>query len=337
MPRRSAAVAASGVLLAALALGASLAPAAHADSASEARFLVRRANSAFASARYLDALGAFLDAYRAAPDARILFNIGLCAAYANERTVAYDAFQRFLQREDMDPRLRAEAERQLSQLEPRLALIEITSDPPGAVVYVDQPELGPAGRAPLRISVEPGVHTLILRRAGFEEARIEVDAPQGEVRTIAATLEPILGELIVAESTGEGGLRVLDDEDAVVLEGFGRLEGRLPVGTYRVEAKLDAEVVLPRRVRVDANRAGRLALTLPPRPLPTGRLLVASDPLGLDVRIDGRQVGSTPLTLPQISTGAHEVEVVGPGGMRTETVEIEEGRGTLVRFDDLGS
>ncbi len=49
--------------------------------------------------------------------------------------------------------------------------------------------------------------------------------------------------------------------------------------------------------------------SLPATPLGTGDLDIASDPPGATVRLDGREVGKTPLTLERLPTGEHTLEL----------------------------
>jgi hypothetical protein len=56
----------------------------------------------------------------------------------------------------------------------------------------------------------------------------------------------------------------------------------------------------------------------PPRPAPAaparnGRIIVRSTPAGARVLVDGRDVGKTPLTVPNLSRGSHTVRVMRDG------------------------
>ena len=59
-----------------------------------------------------------------------------------------------------------------------------------------------------------------------------------------------------------------------------------------------------------------------------GYLYVASRPDGLEVRVDGKAIGRTPIKLHKLPVGLHEVVVVDPatGKQATEQVSITEGR-----------
>jgi len=70
--------------------------------------------------------------------------------------------------------------------------------------------------------------------------------------------------------------------------------------------------------------------TVIPPPTPaatTGQLRVLSVPLGAEVNVDGKAVGTTPITLQDVAPGAHAVSVT-KSGYRSETrnVEVERGK-----------
>ncbi len=74
---------------------------------------------------------------------------------------------------------------------------------------------------------------------------------------------------------------------------------------------------------VDAPRGGPAAL--PPATGP-GSLQVLSRPAGAQVFLDGRVVGTTPLTIPDVSAGRHDIRLELPGFNRwATTVEVSAG------------
>jgi hypothetical protein len=62
----------------------------------------------------------------------------------------------------------------------------------------------------------------------------------------------------------------------------------------------------------------------------SGSLEVSSDPSGARVLIDGKQRGSTPLSLPSLSAGTHTVVLVSKAGTVGRTVQIEPGETAYV-------
>ena len=70
---------------------------------------------------------------------------------------------------------------------------------------------------------------------------------------------------------------------------------------------------------------------------PPGRLAVESDIAGASVFLDQKFVGRTPLDLPDVALGSHQLRVSAEGyDMHTETVEVPSGASTVnVRFKEV--
>ena len=71
------------------------------------------------------------------------------------------------------------------------------------------------------------------------------------------------------------------------------------------------------------------------RPSPTvtgpGSLQVVSRPAGAQVVLDGRAIGKTPMTIPEVSVGKHSIRLELPGFQRWETTEdVKAGSATRV-------
>ena len=67
-----------------------------------------------------------------------------------------------------------------------------------------------------------------------------------------------------------------------------------------------------------------------PAPPVTGRLEIASDPAGATVKINGANLGVTPLTLPEYKPGRHEIVLTRGNATVTRTVELAAGSNALV-------
>jgi hypothetical protein len=111
---------------------------------------------------------------------------------------------------------------------------------------------------------------------------------------------------------------------------------RLPAGSYTVAASAPGYLPSQARLVVRANDTGRLVLALTPKPLPTGKLLVASGKSAADVLVDGRRLAVTPATLSDIATGEHVVEVRAGARTAKKRVTVSAEHATYVELD-LGS
>ena len=80
-----------------------------------------------------------------------------------------------------------------------------------------------------------------------------------------------------------------------------------------------AEKIEPVRAKPDATEAARPAAPAAPtkpvenRSAGPGRLLIRSTPAGALVAVDGREAGKTPVTVRELATGAHRVQITHEG------------------------
>ncbi len=320
------------LLVASLALGAA-ASGARADDAAESRFYDAIARDAYAHHRYPDALAAFLRAHRAAPSSRSLYNIALCAQLARREAMSFAYFAEFLRSssaEDEAP-LRADATSRTASLRRLLAIVSVTSDPPGATIYVDQRDHGSFGTTPRMLALPAGAHHLELVLADHEGASIDVSAVVGEVREATGALVPHRGGLTVTTSAPDATVTARRDgePDALPVSAGARVE--LPVGHYTLTARAPGHRDATAEVTVVRGGEERRALTLEALPVPVGRLLVTTGDVHARVRVDGSDRAETPARVEGVGVGTHEVSVTADGYLAwSGTVRVEQDRTAFV-------
>ena len=74
-----------------------------------------------------------------------------------------------------------------------LGWVEISSNVPGAEIFIDDKSIGAVGKTPLSQNIKPGKHTFWISTEGYDEYKEEVDVIAGETHAIKATLkgEPV--------------------------------------------------------------------------------------------------------------------------------------------------
>jgi hypothetical protein len=99
----------------------------------------------------------------------------------------------------------------------------------------------------------------------------------------------------------------------------------LPPGEHVIELRTDTE---RRRNPVTLAAGGQVTLFYElARPSEaTGELLVRTEPLGAAVTVDGKYVGRSPVSVPDLTAGTHTVVMQNDAGTQTERVLIESGR-----------
>lgn len=199
---------------------------------------------------------------------------------------------------------------------PRTATITITSEPPGASVTLDGT---PRGESPVELQkVQPGDHRVSLLLPGYAVAEHPFRTESGQVDTINVPLTPVPARLRVV-STPSAARVYLDNqlrgETPLTLES-------LPPGSYRLRVEADGYATESRTLALDlaANITEEVRLENN-----AGALQLTTEPAGVVVNIDGREVGATtfdtnatdqvslPLTVRPLLLGAHTLQLAKPG------------------------
>jgi PEGA domain len=131
---------------------------------------------------------------------------------------------------------------------------------------------------------------------------------------------PATGTLSVG--TSPAGIPVFVDGTA---HGVTPLGVELPPGEHVIELRTATE---RRQIPVTLTAGGQVSQYFEfARPAQaSGELLVRTDPLGASVTVDGKYVGRSPVSVPDLAAGTHTVVLQHDIGTLTERVLIEDGR-----------
>jgi PEGA domain len=115
--------------------------------------------------------------YELSPHHTVLYNLGQAYITLASPVEAVSALQRYLDEggKDIKPARRAEVEQEIARQKTRIATLDISGLPDGAVVTIDGDDVGKAPLvAPLRVGL--GKHVVAATAAGYEpgEAKIEI-------------------------------------------------------------------------------------------------------------------------------------------------------------------
>jgi TonB family protein len=187
------------------------------------------------------------------------------------------------------------------------------------------------------LDVPSGSILISLEHPGFVTRTIPVEVAPGEMKSLGVvTLERATGSVRIAEvapgvtvtlvpleaPAGTLGIPEFTAASGQVLDG-------VPVATYRVTATRPGWRAYRSEIAV---RAGEVAVVSPV--FGGGLLSVTSSPSGAEVLVDGRLVGTTPLSRHEIPAGRFELLVQAQGYQTAESVLVmEEGGSHQVSFD----
>jgi len=114
-----------------------------------------------------------------------------------------------------------------------LGWIDVTSNVPGADVYVDDKTVGAIGRTPMSQNIKPGKHTFWITAEGYNEYSETVDIAAGETASIKGSLKGTpVGQIdIVGAGIEDSEIRL----DGKVLCAHGPCIRKVPEGDHQIE------------------------------------------------------------------------------------------------------
>jgi hypothetical protein len=148
-----------------------------------------RGVSLYGEADYRGALVEFKRAAQLAPNPTVLYNIGQTQYQLREYAEALTTFERYLAEASPTAANRAEVESTVEVLKARVGRLTVTTDPPGADVFIDD---APVGRTPFDgpLSVSVGRLKVVAVLAGRPTTTRYVDVAAGDDVSVALQLAP---------------------------------------------------------------------------------------------------------------------------------------------------
>ncbi|MFV9676140.1 MAG: PEGA domain-containing protein [Methanosarcinales archaeon] len=208
--------------------------------------------------------------------------------------------------------------------------ISVTSSPSKAYIDLDGDYTGFI--TPKTISgVSKGTHIIKLRYSGYYDWSTSVNVASGRTADV-------YGSLTVKSSQTPGAISVsstpsgayVKSLDGISYNGVLRTPCTIPdvnPGTHVIELTLAGYEDWSTSVGVNPGETAAVSATLVPKATPTtGTISVSSEPSGANVYLDNAYKGVTPVTIPDVPTGAHTVELKLDGYSDwTTNVEVTSG------------
>ncbi len=265
----------------------------------------------YQAADYPRALAYFLASNRLARNRNVLFNIARCYEQLKQFPEAHRYYSRALDGETEASALSRISEA-IARIAPHIAVLEITTEPPGARLFLDRKDLGERGAAPQKIALPPAKYRVIAELDGFEDAKSEpVEVVVGAERSVKLTLKRIVGTIRVTGPVG-GAVRLDAENTAVVCRAPCDLSAAPGQHTVILTSVGYRTLRIP--VAIQANRTSLLKPELVPE---TGSLVVNSDERDATIEVDGKTEGFTPALLT-VPVGVHHVRVSLQGFLPVE-------------------
>jgi outer membrane receptor protein involved in Fe transport len=295
----------TGAMAVAIALSAT-ARVARADGlADEAELHFQRGANHYTHGEFDLALEHFLFSNRLVPNRNVIFNIARTFVQLKQFANAHRYFVDALSVET-NPQKINEIKESIARIAPNVAVLAVTTSPPGATIYINRKDLGSRGVSPRPLAVPPGRYQVIAELEGYEPVTSTVvEAQTGKELSLSLTLNRIVGT-VHAEVTGASDAEVRVDDEHGAPACTAPCDLRLPPGRHEIYFTREGYQAAPQMVSVVAYQKLVARGVLSPL---TGSVVVLSDEPGAMVTINGHEVGVTPLTVPNVLAGRQKVRV----------------------------
>ena len=214
---------------------------------------------------------------------------------------------------------------------PTTGTLVVQSNPAGVPVFVDGVD---RGQTPARLSVAPGAHTLELRGRGVPRV----------INFVIAAGAEVSHHLEFANVPETGGLRVESQPPGakVVVDGVER--GEAPVMVTELvpgdhEVLLQTPLATARHV-VNVQAGGTASLVAPVASAasaagPVSGWLAVKSPFSLEIREDGRMIGTSDTDRVMLAAGRHELVLVSDtmGYRSSRVVTVMPGKVAEIKVD----
>lgn len=311
------------------------APAPAGGLADEAELHFELAAEKYIARDYRGALEHFLLSNRLVPNKNVVFNI----ARTYEQLERYpDAHRYYLDAlaVEPDPKIKEQLQAAIARIAPKVAVLDVTTDPPNATIYLDRRDLGSRGTTPRALGLPAGKYRVLVELEGYQPAETQpLDAALGAAIPVALKLERIVGTVSIETAVDLPAAVRVDREDAPeACRTPCQLE--LPPGPHILFLERSGYEQLARSIAVVAGETLGVQVRLTPL---TGTLVVSAQERDALVEIDGRPAGFTPAVVSNVPVGLRRVRVELRGFQPVERdVEVKANQQTELaelRLDPL--
>ena len=171
-----------------------------------------------------------------------------------------------------------------------------------------------------------GVYTLRVQKEKYKDYSTTITIEDGKTTTIRPSLEANFAQVTL--TTNEGADIYVDGSRL----GTTRWTGTMELGEHSVEARQASHHSAYTNVRITAQSAGQTITLNNPLPI-YGSLIVDGSPADVDVYVDGKKVGTSPLFVSELLIGTHTIRLEKDGyDQKEKTVQIAENQESMLDF-----
>jgi len=147
-------------------------------------------------------LEAYVDSLRIVRSRNALFNAAIVLGELGRNDESFNYFGEYLRIEGLASADREEATRRRDELRSEVAVLQVTTEPEGALLWVDRKDLAPRGETPIELALPPGEHSTFIEKDGYTSVERTQKAVQGETTVMELVLLPLPIEPVVPVALG---------------------------------------------------------------------------------------------------------------------------------------
>lgn len=296
-----------------LTLGLVLAPRAYAqDAGADSRAHFARGVRLYDEGRLPQALAEFREAQHTSPSSVVLYNIAQVEAELGHAVQAVDAYEELVaSARTIEPAMRSQIDEALAEQRSRIATLRVVTNALGALIAVDDVDIGAAPLDDVRVSA--GEHVVSARANGYESVRYRFIVAGGAVHAANLTLTlsgAAIGSLRVDSRVP--GVEVLIDSVSYGLTPLASAVA-LPSGSHHLEGRRAAYSLFSQEVTVAPGSESRASVVVEADPAAPqselGTLRLSIPPTSTSLRIDGAPADTSSAQHLALPAGLHDLEV----------------------------
>jgi len=191
----------------------------------------------------------------------------------------------------------------------------------GATVSIDNTSIGTTPVTERRLP--SGEHTIFITRPNYKAISTTVTIEDGKTLVLD---KPMIANFSAVTITGVEGSEIWINGN---LTGQSPWTGELEYGTYRVECRKESHRTSTKTFEYQPGLPAEITI---PEPIPIyGSLNISSSPAIVDIYVDGKSYGETPLAINKLLVGNHEVRLSKSSyADYVVNVTIEEGKNVTI-------
>lgn len=212
------------------------------ESSPEAKYQARIAagRKAYSAGDYEGAIAEFKAAFDLKATSGALFNIAKSYEKMGRYEESIDYFQQYL---DLEPNAtdKSDVEETIKRLKQsirsRFQELSVSSDPPGADIYLDDRNTGLQGQTNFRFKVTPGPHTLYINLNGFEPLKREFVMPDDKPLALDFKMKKLENVGLIDIVVNQDGARIFVDGAIIGLSPY-KQKKQVEAGKHQVQVEL---------------------------------------------------------------------------------------------------